>query len=68
MVEIFNLWLLFGGIGTLFIYLYFKHITFRKVEDEKTIRHIFGITPPTFIEGIIIIVVFLMIIKLSYKG
>ena len=68
MVEIFNLWLLFGGIGTLFIYLYFKHITFRKVEDEKTIRHIFGITPPTFIEGIIIIVVFLMIIKFSYKG
>jgi|TARA_B100001964_G_scaffold217747_1_gene258110 hypothetical protein len=68
MGEIFNLWLLFGGIGTLFIYLYFKHITFRKVEDEKTIRHIFGITPPTFIEGIIIIVVFLMIIKLSYKG
>jgi hypothetical protein len=68
MGEIFNLWLLFGGIGTLFIYLYFKHVTFRKVEDEKTIRHIFGITPPTFIEGIIIIVVFLMIIKLSYKG
>lgn len=68
MGEIFNLWLLFGGIGTLFIYLYFKHITFRKVEDEKTIRHIFGITPPTFFEGVVIIITFLFTIKISFTG
>ena len=64
----FNLWLLLGSISVLLVILFYKYVSFRRVEDEKTIRHIFGITPPTFIEGIIIIVVFLMIIKLSYKG
>ena len=44
----FNLWLLLGSISVLLVILFYKYVSFRRVEDEKTIRHIFGITPPTF--------------------
>ena len=68
MGEIFNLWYLVGGLMTLFLIMYKKYITFKKVENDKQIRHIFSITPPSFIEGVIIIIIFLFIFKISYKG
>jgi hypothetical protein len=64
----FNLWLLFGSMGSLLIILYFKYISFKKIEDEKTVRHIFNITPPSFIEVIVVAVIFILIIKFSYLG
>jgi|TARA_B100001964_G_C13847405_1_gene428583 hypothetical protein len=64
----FNLWLLLGSISVLLVILFYKYVSFRRVEDEKTIRHIFGITPPTFFEGIIIIITFLFTIKISFTG
>ncbi len=64
----FNLWLLLGSISVLLAILFYKYVSFRIVEDEKTIRHIFGITPPTFFEGIIIIITFLFTIKISFTG
>ena len=64
----FNLWLLLGSINVLLVILFYKYVSFRRVEDEKTIRHIFGITPPTFFEGVIIIITFLFTIKISFTG
>jgi hypothetical protein len=64
----FNLWLLLGSISVLLVILFYKYVSFRRVEDEKTIRHIFGITPPTFFEGVIIIITFLFTIKISFTG
>jgi len=64
----FNLWLLLGSISVLLVILFYKYVSFRRVEDEKTIRHIFGITPPTFFEGVVIIITFLFTIKISFTG
>ena len=64
----FNLWLLLGSISVLLAILFYKYVSFRRVEDEKTIRHIFGITPPTFFEGVVIIITFLFTIKISFTG
>jgi len=64
----FNLWLLLGSISVLLVILFYKYVSFRRVEDEKSIRHIFGITPPTFFEGVIIIITFLFTIKISFTG
>jgi hypothetical protein len=64
----FNLWLLLGSISVLLVILFYKYVSFRRVEDEKTIRHIFGITPPIFFEGVIIIITFLFTIKISFTG
>ena len=62
----FNLWLLFGGILALLVFLYCKYINFKRIEDDKSVRHVFGITTPTIVDGIIILVVFVVIIKFSY--
>ena len=64
----FNLWLLLGSISVLLVILFYKYVSFRRVEDEKTIRHIFGITPPTFFEGVVIIITFLFTITISFTG
>ncbi|MDP6250256.1 MAG: hypothetical protein QGH26_05550 [Candidatus Pacebacteria bacterium] len=64
----FDLWLLLGSISVLLVILFYMYVSFRKVEEEKSIRHIFSITPPTFYEGVVIIIIFLVTIKISFTS
>ncbi len=64
----FDLWLLLGSISFLLVILFYMYVSFRKVEEEKSIRHIFSITPPTFYEGVVIIIIFLVTIKISFTS